>query len=61
MIKVEGMHCNHCKKKVETALKDLGLKGVKIDLETGIITYKPNKKVNLELIKETISQLGYQV
>ncbi len=61
MLKVEGMSCMHCKKKVETALKDLGLKSVKVDIETGEVRYKENKKITTEQIKQTITNLGYKV
>lgn len=61
MIKVQGMSCMHCKGRVEAALKSLGLKKITIDIETGIVTYKENKKVTQEQIKEAIESAGYEV
>ena len=35
VISVEGMHCNHCKARVETALKSVkGVKKFEVSLET---------------------------
>lgn len=61
MIKVEGMTCMHCQKRVLDALKALGLKKVNVDIETGIVTYKPSKKITDQQINETITNLGYRV
>lgn len=59
-IKVEGMNCKHCKAKVENSLKELGLKKVDANIETGTVSFKENKKVSLDEIKETIQELGYK-
>lgn len=61
MISVKGMSCMHCKSRVEVVLKSLGLKKIKVDIATGIVTYKENKKVTKEMIKEAIESAGYEV
>lgn len=60
-IKVSGMSCKHCAAKVENALKDLGLKKVKVDLEKATASFKEDSKVTNEMIKEAVSQVGYEV
>lgn len=61
MIKVSGMNCINCEKKVKNALKNLGLKRVKIELSTGVISFKNKKNIPQEVIEEKIKELGYEV
>ncbi len=53
-LKIEGMHCEGCKKRVENALKGVkGVKKIKVDLE--------NKEVSLSGaydLDEVLSLLG---
>ena len=51
----------HCCKRVSAALKELGLKKVKVDLDSGIVTFKENKNVSSQLIEQTIIDIGYQI
>ena len=37
-IQIKGMTCNHCKMRVEKALKQAGCGKVKVELETGTAT-----------------------
>lgn len=62
-LKVEGMSCGHCVKAVESSVGELaGVKGVKVDLENGLVNVEFNKQeVSLETIKETIDDQGYDV
>lgn len=60
-IKVNGMSCNHCVKSVEGALNDIGVTG-KVDLANGSVQIQyDDVKVNLETIKQTIEEQGYEV
>ncbi len=60
-IRVEGMHCDHCRLAVEVAMNQLsGAKGVKVDLEKGIVSWE-SIGVTMEVIKETIEDLGFDV
>lgn len=60
-IRVEGMHCNHCRMAVEEAMNHLpGAKGVKVDLETGMVSWEA-VGVTTAVIKETIEDLGFDV
>lgn len=55
---VDNMSCIHCKNKIEKALKDLGIKKVKIDLETKTVTVAL-KKHTVQEVKQTINSIGY--
>ena len=62
-IKVNGMMCEHCKKKVEKTLKSIkGVKKIKVDLESKIVSFvfKENK-VDINVIKQSIINQGYEV
>ena len=60
---VEGMMCEHCKKKVEeTALSLKGVKSASVDLEskTLSVSYSP-KKIEIEDIMLSIKEAGFEV
>lgn len=58
---VEGMHCEHCKNRVEEAVNSV--KGVagRVDLKKGRLTVSYAEEVDDELIKSRIERAGYQV
>lgn len=58
LIKVKGMQCNHCVKRVENALKIAGAKKIKIDLESGEVTFE---KIEVKTAEEIILDLGYEI
>ncbi|MBO5069348.1 MAG: heavy-metal-associated domain-containing protein [Roseburia sp.] len=59
--RVEGMHCDHCKTRVEEVVNDI--KGVagKVDLKKGELTISYEEDVDDELIKSRIERAGYTV
>lgn len=59
--KVEGMHCERCKNRVEEVINDM--KGVagKVDLKKGELTVSYADDVDDELIKVRIAHAGYTV
>lgn len=59
--KVEGMHCDHCKNRVEEVVNDI--KGVagKVNLKKGELTVFYAENVDDELIKSRIERAGYKV
>lgn len=62
VIKIDGMYCDHCVKSVTKALESInGVSKVKVNLETkeAIITSKVN--LDLNLIKEKITDLNFKV
>lgn len=58
---VDGMSCKRCEKRVIEVLKELGLKKVKVNLDTKEVSFKNKKDVPIEKIHEVISDAGYQV
>lgn len=60
-VRVEGMHCNHCRLAVLEALNKLpGAKGVVVDLEHGVVSWEVIEST-MEIIKATIEDLGFDV
>ena len=62
IIHIEGMSCEHCAKKVETALEDLvDIQRAKVNLKKrcAIVTYQ--NSVDEVLLQNTIEKLGYTV
>lgn len=61
-IKIEGMSCGHCAKKVENGLKEIkGVKSVTVDLEKKEATVVFKKEIDDNMLKTRIENLGYQV
>ena len=59
--KVDGMHCDHCKNRVEEVVNDI--KGVagKVDLKKGELTVSYAEDVSDEIIVARITKAGYTV
>ena len=59
--KVDGMHCEHCKNRVEEVINDI--KGVagKVDLKKGELTVSYAEDVDDTVIKAKIERAGYAV
>ena len=62
-IKVNGMMCEHCKKKVEKTLKGIkGVKKIKVNLDNKEVSFVfKEEKVDINTIKLAIVQQGYEV
>ncbi len=56
--KIEGMTCNHCRGRVEKALKVLDNSAV-VDLETETATVSSSVEANK--VKEAVEAVGYHV
>lgn len=57
-VKIAGMSCQHCVKRVDTALKDMeGVVSAKVSVGEAVI----DGNVSQEVIKETIEDAGYDV
>lgn len=62
IIKIEGMHCNHCKMSVEKALKNIdGIDNVEVDLEKKQAIIQTSKEVPNDIIKAAIEEEGFNV
>ena len=61
-IKVEGMSCIHCAKKVETALKEIKqVKSVKVLLEEKKVEIILREDIDTKILENAIEDLGYKV
>ncbi len=59
---IEGMSCNHCKMRVENALKGVeGVTNAVVDLEDKSALVTLNTEVDSALLKETVEDAGYDV
>ena len=59
--KVDGMHCEHCKRRVEEAVNDIkGIAG-RVDLKKGELTVSYAEDIDDEIIKAKIERAGYTV
>ncbi len=61
-IKIKGMSCNHCVMAVTKALNEIeGIKNVKVDLAKGEADFDEVKLVDMDLVRKTIKNAGYEV
>ncbi len=61
-IKVEGMSCMHCVKKVEQALKAIPeIKSVKVDLEEKTAKIILKKEIENMIIEKAVQEAGFEV
>jgi len=62
VIKIEGMSCSHCQKRVEEALKrQKEVKEVEVDLREKKAEVVLNQDIDERKMKELIEDLGYEV
>lgn len=62
IIKIEGMSCSHCQKRVEEALKkQREVKEVEVDLREKKAEVVLNQDMREREVKELIEDLGYEV
>mgnify|MGYP001212012838 CR=1 FL=1 len=62
-LKIEGMSCEHCKKAVTDALKEIdGVEQVDVDLQAGkaTVSFDPERATEQQM-KEAIAEAGYEV
>ena len=61
---VNGMHCDHCKKAVEDAVKKIpGIKNATVNLDKKELQYEEEDKnmpIALDIIMGAIKDLGYE-
>ncbi len=61
-IKVKGMSCQHCVRRVTEALQALpGVKKVKVDLDARQATFDKPDKVDMAQVHKAIKDAGYEV
>lgn len=61
-LKINGMVCEGCENRVKSALLLLNdVESVDANHNTGIVTIKSGKNLNVSEIKEKIIDLGYEI
>lgn len=61
-IKINGMVCGGCENRVKTALSEIdGIESVDADHNTGMVTIKSEKDLDVAQIKERITDLGFEI
>lgn len=62
ILKIEGMVCNGCEKRVQNVISDIdGVETVFANYKDGTVTIKLNKDINKDIIKEKIEDIGFKV
>lgn len=62
VMNIEGMSCSHCENRVTNALMDLeGVESVVVNLSEKTATVEADERVNDDLLKETVEDLGFEV
>ena len=62
IIKVNGMMCTGCENRVKNALNDLdNIDSVEANHTEGIVKVILNKEISIDIIKEKIEDLGFEV
>ena len=57
--KVDGMHCEHCKSRVEEIVNDISGVSGKVSLKSGTLTVSYSESVDDEYIKSKLLRAGY--
>ena len=61
-LRIHGMVCGGCENRVKIALSEIsGVESVDADHNTGIVTIKSEKDLEIAQIKEKIIDLGYEI
>lgn len=61
-IKVQGMMCGGCENRVKNTLSQLdGIESVEASFAEGIVKIILNEEINIDIIKEKIEDLGFEV
>lgn len=58
--KVEGMHCENCKGRVEEVVNDIDGASGRVDLKSGILTVSYDRDIGDEIIITRILRAGYK-
>ena len=62
IIKVDGMHCNHCKMRVEKALKALnGVTSAVVNLEAKTAEIESGSEIDDKVIEAAVDDAGFKV
>lgn len=59
--RVEGMHCENCKTRIEEAINDISGVAGRVDLKKGLLIVSYAKTVDDQVIKGKIERMGYTI
>lgn len=60
-IKISGMHCGGCVKRVDVALNAIDGISAKVDLDSATAVVESAKEISDEVLKDAIEALGFDV
>ena len=60
VLKIEGMSCAHCQKRVEDALNSVEGVEAQVDLEAGLARVRGDH-LDLEVMKKAVEDAGYNM
>ncbi|NLJ74719.1 MAG: heavy-metal-associated domain-containing protein [Firmicutes bacterium] len=61
VIKIRGMHCQHCQSRVEQALNDLEGVTAKVNLKKEEAVVTLSSSLDEQILKDAIQEVGYEV
>ena len=62
IITIEGMHCDHCAKKVETTLKSInGVDKVKVNISKKEATIISKVEIDNQTIQDSFKELDFKI
>ena len=62
ILKIEGMHCVHCQKRVEAALQAVpGVQRVKVHFKNGKATVEGGEELPPQALSAAVEAAGYRV
>ena len=61
-VRVKGMMCNHCEKRVTDALMGVeGVSSARADFKSGLVTVTLSRAIENEVLKQALKDAGYPV
>lgn len=60
-LEIEGMHCENCQNRIEHAVNKIDGAVCKVDLKKKLAKVSYSREIDEELLKNTVSRLGYEV
>ena len=62
ILKVEGMHCEGCEKRIQNAIKNIeGVESVTANYNDGTVKVTLIKDIEKNIVTETIEDIGFEV
>lgn len=61
ILKIEGMHCDNCRNRVERAVNKIDGVVCRVNLKKKTAKVSYSREIDDELLKSTVTKLGYEV